>query len=125
MILGLGTDIVDCVRVKQIREKHSGRFLSNILTGTELALASERNGMDEFIAGRWAAKEAFSKALGCGISPDCSFVEIQILPNPQGRPEITLFGETLAATKRCGVQRIHLSISHERCYATAVVILED
>ena len=78
----------------------------------------------EFIAGRWAAKEAFSKALGTGMCAECAFVEIEVLSDERGKPFIRLYAATAETAKRLGVSRIHVSISHERELATAFVVLE-
>ena len=78
----------------------------------------------EFIAGRWAAKEAFSKALGTGMCAECAFVEIEVLSDERGKPFVKLYAATAETAKRLGITRIHVSISHERELATAFVVLE-
>ena len=125
MILGIGTDIADCVRVGSIYAKHGHHFVKNILTPSELERMASFKDPKEFIAGRWAAKEAFSKALGTGMCADCAFVEIEVLSDDRGKPFIRLFSATAETARRLGVGRIHVSISHEREMATAFVVLED
>ena len=124
MILGIGTDIADCVRVGSIYAKHGHHFVKNILTPAELDRMAAFKDPKEFIAGRWAAKEAFSKALGTGMCADCAFVEIEVLSDDRGKPFIRLLGATEETARRLGVARIHVSISHERELATAFVVLE-
>ena len=124
MIYGIGTDIADCARVGSIYAKHGHHFVKNILTPTELERLAELRKPDEFIAGRWAAKEAFSKALGTGMCAECAFVEIEVLTDERGKPFINLYAATAETAKRLGITRIHVSISHERELATAFVILE-
>ena len=124
MIFGIGTDIADCVRVGTIYAKHGHHFVKNILTPAELERMAELKDPKEYIAGRWAAKEAFSKALGTGMCAECAFVEIEVLSNERGKPFVKLYAATAETAKRLGITRIHVSISHERELATAFVVLE-
>lgn len=115
MIKGIGIDIVELNRIKQAFERNE-RLKERILTRNELAqfeqLSQKRK--IEFLAGRFAAKEAFSKAYGTGIGRDLSFQDIEITNDERGKPYVVKpeFG------------RIHLSISHSECYAIAQVIIE-
>ena len=124
MIFGIGTDIADCARVGAIYAKHGHHFVKNILTPAELERMAELKDPKEYIAGRWAAKEAFSKALGTGMCAECAFVEIEVLSDERGKPFVKLYAATAETAKRLGVARIHVSISHERELATAFVVLE-
>ena len=124
MIYGIGTDIADCARVGSIYAKHGHHFVKNILTPAELERLAELKKPDEYIAGRWAAKEAFSKALGTGMCAECAFVEIEVLSDERGKPFVKLYAATAETAKRLGITRIHVSISHERELATAFVVLE-
>ena len=124
MIFGIGTDIADCVRVGSIYAKHGHHFVRNILTPAELERMAELKDPKEYIAGRWAAKEAFSKALGTGMCAECAFVEIEVLSDDRGKPFVKLYAATAETAKRLGITRIHVSISHERELATAFVVLE-
>ena len=124
MIFGIGTDIADCTRVGSIYAKHGHHFVKNILTPAELERMAELKDPKEFIAGRWAAKEAFSKALGTGMCEECAFVEIEVLSDERGKPFVKLYAATAETAKRLGISRIHVSISHERELATAFVVLE-
>ena len=108
MIFGIGTDIADCARVGSIYAKHGHHFVKNILTPAELERMAELKDPKEYIAGRWAAKEAFSKALS----------------DERGKPFVKLYAATAETAKRLGITRIHVSISHERELATAFVVLE-
>lgn len=125
MIKGLGNDIVQISRVREIYEKRGYHFIKNILTPKEIELLNDKTGKAEFIAGRWAAKEAFSKALGTGMCEQCAFVEIELLPDSKGAPHVTLHAETAVTAAAKGIVNIHVSISHEKDYAVATVILED
>ncbi len=121
MILGLGTDITDCARIEKMMLRHGNCFLRRVLTERE---AAEFDGVS-YLAGRWCAKEALSKALGTGIGSRCAFEDIQILRDAEsGRPVMTLSGNAKRTADALGVKRIHLSISHEKLHAVATVILE-
>ncbi len=123
MIIGLGTDIVELTRLDKALRRQS--FAEHVYTVAELA-AAETHGSarSTFLSGRWAAKEALSKALGCGIGAKCSFLDIEILNNSAGAPVATLCGTALETMRELGAKRILLSISHEQSYAVSTVILE-
>ena len=76
MIKGLGIDIVETDRIRQVIERHGEQFLNRVYTPAEQAIGKIRASAHHFYAGRWAAKEAAAKALGCGIGSECSFNEI-------------------------------------------------
>ncbi len=124
MIVGVGTDIIETARIRRVVDRHGERFLSHVLTGTELEIAPERGGKYAFFAGRWAAKEALAKALGTGIGARCGWTDVEILNNSEGKPQIRLTGRARKTAEKKDVSRIHVSISHERALASAVVILE-
>jgi holo-[acyl-carrier protein] synthase len=115
MILGTGIDIVELDRIKTIIERQP-KFIQRILTDREQMVFEKLTGgrKIEFLAGRFAAKEAFSKACGTGIGPELSFLDIEIQTNAKGKPEI------VSPVK----EGVHLSISHSRDYAIAQVIIE-
>lgn len=122
MILGVGTDIADVRRIEKIVRKHAEHFLERLLTPREIAESGDNL---SYIAGRWAAKEALSKALGCGIGVKCAFTDIEILREPlSGRPVLSLSGAARQTAESLGVRKNFLSISHEKFYAVATVILE-
>ena len=121
-IIGLGTDIVEMQRIADVLSERGETFKKRLLTEAENNLPSKRDEVI-FCAGRWAAKEACSKALGCGIGKQCSFTDIEILNALSGQPEITLKGAALARFEQLGGKTICLSISHERHYAVATVII--
>ena len=75
-------------------------------------------------AGRWAAKEAFAKAIGCGFGSDCAWQDLEILNDERGKPVMNITGTALQTFEKIGGKTIHLSVSHEKNYATAFVILE-
>lgn len=118
MIYGTGTDIIEIARVEKAMKKgFCGRFFSE----RENMYFAEKNMRPETVAGNFAAKEAFSKALGTGIS-GFSLKDVEVLRNSCGKPYIEL-EDTLK--KRLDNYKIFVSISHCRDYATAVVIIEE
>lgn len=115
MIKGIGLDIVEMDRIRDSVQR-SGKFISRILTDEEQTLFQQyaENRQIEFLAGRFSAKEAFSKALGTGIGKHCSFHDIEVLKGESGEP-ILLF-------KRKRVNG-YVSITHTKTHAAAQVIL--
>lgn len=122
MILGMGTDIVDLTRLDAAIERNGEAFLRRVYTADEL---SEARGRREYLGGRWAAKEAAVKALGCGIGGECSFTDVEVIDAPSGAPVLKCRAEAARSlAERHGGLRWHVSISHERAYAVATVIIE-
>jgi len=109
----VGTDIVSIKRVKDSIEKFGDRFLDRFLSKSEQNLSSKV----ESIAGYWASKEAISKALGCGIGKELSFLDIEIKKDSKNAPFFII------KNGKFKVRESSLSISHESDYAIAVVIL--
>ena len=122
-IIGLGTDIVEIARIERMLAEYADDFCARVYTPEEMAIAGDRRGRIVFLAGRWAAKEAAAKALGCGIGADCAFTDINITRDDGGRPVLTFSGAAAAYAARLGVSAVKLSISHESRYAVATVIL--
>lgn len=121
MIAGIGTDLIELNRV----EKVISRLTKRILTPNEQAALPEAPGRRlEFVAGRFAAKEAVSKAMGSGIGKMCSFQDIEVLNNEQGKPVVTVSPRVLKALYGTGAVSIHLSISHSEYYAMAMAVIE-
>ena len=122
MIAGIGVDIVQVRRMERWREQpglleryfHPQELAASLARGSTAALS---------LASRFAAKEAFGKALGtgfAGIAPK----DIMVMNHPNGRPELQVFGTALKALERNGANRMHLSLTHERDNAVAMVVLE-
>lgn len=125
MILGTGFDLTSLQRIKALLEKHDERFLTRILTADELAaLPTEPARRVAYAAGRWASKEAAVKALGSGFSAGIGFHDVEIVTMEGGRPELRLHGRARELADEKGVKNLHVSISHERDMAGAMVILE-
>ncbi len=126
MIIGIGTDIVQIARIQATRQQFGEKFVQRILTTAEYTKFSylSTHQQDAWLAKRYAAKEAFVKALGCGIGQFATWHEIEVLNNEQGAPVITLSGKTAdtLATKATHT-KIHISLSDD-LQATAFVVIE-
>lgn len=122
MIAGIGTDIVEIARVA--RAMKSEAFLSRVYTRGEREYADARGrGSAASYAARWAGKEAILKALGTGLR-EGALIEIEILPDALGAPQVRLYGRFKEIFEERGVKKIWLSLSHSREYATAQCVLE-
>jgi holo-[acyl-carrier protein] synthase len=115
MISGIGIDIIELDRIKTIIDRQP-RFIQRILTKSEQQIFETLTPTRqvEFLAGRFAAKEAFAKAKGTGIGNELSFQDIEVQPDSKGKPQI------IKPVQEC----VHLSISHSKDYAIAQVIIE-
>ena len=120
MIIGIGTDIIEIERVRRaVANEH---FTQRVFTETEIKYCESRGkGSAASYAARFAAKEAFFKALGTGIVT--ALKEVEVRNNSFGKPEIFISGATKNLADKKGVTEIFLSLSHSREYATAVVVL--
>ena len=122
-MIGIGTDIVAVGRIARLLERYDQRFTQRIFRPDEIALADRRGPRRAAtLAARWAAKEAFLKALG---RPTAGIVarDIEVLRDRAGRPTRLLHGTAAAALATVGGQEAHLSLSHEESFAIAVVIV--
>lgn len=138
MILGIGHDVTEIVRVKSILSGNiAERFLQRVLAVKELEYARSRFGREcddktimwskrwiEFTAGRFAAKEAVVKALGCGIGSLVGFQDIAILPDGAGKPVCNVSQEALRRLGLSHEVRIHVSITHTEELASAFAVVE-
>jgi holo-[acyl-carrier protein] synthase len=118
-IVGIGTDIVECVRIAQIIEKHGELFLERVFTPREMRYCQGRKNATEHFAGRWAAKEAILKCLGTGWRKGICWTEIEVRNNFEGAPHVQLSGAAGDQAEKLNVTDIWLTISHCRTYATA------
>lgn len=123
MIIGIGTDVVDVPRIQAALEEYGERFLVKVFTDEEIAYCN-RFGDTRFLhyAARFAAKEAFSKAVKTGMRDGMSFKQVGIRNLPSGEPVMELFG---TMKERWGSHTIHVSLSHTATVALAVVVIES
>jgi holo-[acyl-carrier protein] synthase len=122
MILGIGIDLMDIEKI----EKHiqSDVHLRKVFTPAEIRECKSVVRSAERFAGRFAAKEAFMKAIGKGIRQEVWFTQIEVLNNQDGQPYIQVKGEAEAWLRTLSARNIHVSITHTRKNAAAIVILE-
>lgn len=122
MIHGIGVDIIEISRIKRAIERNAN-FISKMFSKNEIEYLQSRNMRPEFVAGRFAAKEAVAKALGTGFR-GFDFKDIEIDRTTLGKPIVLLKGKAKIMDKKWGKYKIHLSISHSRENAIAYAILE-
>ena len=118
-IHGIGTDIVDCLRIAQMIERHGELFVGRVYTEHEIDYCSARAAATQHYAGRWAAKEAVMKALGTTWRRGIGWRDIEIRSQRGSLPAVALHGAARDVVSRARIRRIHLSISHCRTHATA------
>lgn len=123
MILGIGIDITDIERIEGLLQRHRERFLNRVFTPHEIDACAMRHHAPTFLSGRFAAKEAAFKALGTGRFSGVSFREISV-ETAHGAPNLILTGKAHELARDLGVTKTHVSISHDRGCAVAVVIVE-
>ena len=126
MIYGIGTDIVDIKRIEKSLKSHGNKFLKKIFLKNEIFYCEKKKNPAAFYAKRFAAKEAFSKALGTGIRKGISFKNIEVKNDISGKPFIKLNGEAEIFLKKKIKNKkysVHLSLSDESFLAQAFVLI--
>lgn len=113
----IGIDLVKTDRIKRFIERYGDKALQRFLHPSEMDLVKNH----KTAAGFWAAKEAFSKAIGSGIGEQCSFFDIEICKTPTGAPQLKISAKV---TREFGIRSSSLSITHDGDYAIAVVAVE-
>ena len=125
-IFGIGTDIVNIRRIEQLLKKHKFSFKNKIFSKKEISYCEKKINSSAFYAKRFAAKEAFSKALGTGIRKGVNLKNIEITNNVHGKPSISLKGNLANYLKKkikCKKYDIHLYLSDDKPWAQATVII--
>ena len=125
MIVGSGIDLAEIGRIRHSIDRYGSRFLSRIYTAAEQAYCLRKRNAAESFAARFAAKEAGAKALGTGISQGVSWLEIEVVRQPGGRPSLQFHGRAAQFAARLGAVHIALSITHTGTLAMASVVLEN
>lgn len=125
MILGTGIDIIEVERIEASYEKFGERFLNRILVKGEMEYCLSHKKPGPFLAARFAAKEAVSKAFGTGIGAQLSWQDIEVKRKESGEPYVIMHGNGLELMKQRGARIVHLTISHTEKHATAMAILES
>ncbi len=122
MIVGLGTDIVEIVRIGQMVERHGELFLNRVFTEDENRYCRRKKELYQHYAGRWAAKESVMKTLGTGWSRGVGWKDIEVRSERSGRPTIALYGGAAEVAGQLGIERVLVTISHCRTFATATAV---
>lgn len=130
MIVGIGVDVVELSRMRRLLSRYGSSLLDRLLTTPEKETLSATDAhLDKFfhitfVAGRFAAKEAFTKALGTGFSNGIACRDISVLSHPTGAPYIVCTGMARVCLEEMDTPTVHVSISHGRETAIAMVVLE-
>ena len=123
-IVGTGIDIVECLRIAQMIERHGELFITRVYTDSEIEYCTTRKAATQHYAGRWAAKEAVLKALGTGWRRGIGWRDIEIRNDKNGAPTVKLRGGARDVMEAAGIQAMHVTISHCRSFAVAYVVAE-
>jgi len=121
-VIGIGTDIVECLRIAKMIERHGEMFINRVYTELEIAYCRERKEATQHYAGRWAAKEAVLKAIGTGWVKGISWRDVEVRNDRAGRPSIRFRGGARDKVEQLGIGRMLISISHCRSHATAYAL---
>lgn len=123
MIEGVGIDNVEVARMKNLIDKNN-LFRDRVFTPQEIEYCMSQNNYAQSFAARFAAKEAFAKALGTGFIGNLDFRQIEVCKDNLGKPYLSLSGEASLLAQNKNIATIHLSLTHTSSIASAVVILE-
>jgi len=121
-VVGIGTDIIECLRIAQMVQRHGEQFIQRVYTPHEIQYCQARKESTQHFAGRWAAKEAVLKALGTGWVRGISWRDVEVRTETSGRPSILLRGGARAVCDQLGITEVLISISHCRSHATAYAL---
>jgi len=124
MIAGIGIDIVLISRIEKLIERYGERFLRRVYSDPEIAEGTKCRKNSHFFAGRFAAREAFFKAIGTGLGEGLALKDVNVTTTEKGQPGLNFSGRLEQILRSKGINRSHLSISHEGDIAQAVVIIE-
>lgn len=123
MITGIGIDIIEVARIKKVLEKNPA-FKEKVFTKHEIEYCESKADPGLSYSVRFAAKEAFMKAMGTGWNHEVSWIEIETITDISGSPKLNISGNTKSAMLNRNISSCHLSLSHEKEYSVACVVLE-
>jgi len=124
-VYGVGIDLVRVERLEKSLEKWGARFRERVFTAHEIEHCSRRKNSVSCLALRFAAKEAFAKALGTGIRAPLSWLDIEVRNHAGGKPEVFLSSRAARYSRDRGILAWHLSLTDDGAYGAAVVVLES
>ena len=122
MIIGIGTDIVEVERIAKSIEKIAFKY--KVFSKTEIVYCETKKNKAESYAARFAAKEAFFKALGRGWRDGMAFNEVEIINDSLGKPTLNVLGKTAKIVAKKNIKSIHVSLSHIKQLAMAMITIE-
>jgi holo-[acyl-carrier protein] synthase len=125
MIYGIGSDIVAIERFQRFVDCGNSALIERLFTPAERSCCGHRKDMASCLAARFAAKEAFLKALGTGLRDGVSWLDMEVSNNELGKPVLALSGKAAEQFQYKGITSIHLSLSHDGGNAIAMVVLES
>ncbi len=121
-IIGIGTDITECLRIARMIERHGELFINRVYTTEEISYCQSRKQATQHFTGRWAAKEAVLKALGTGWRRGITWRDVEVRNEPSGKPVVAVRGGAKEVVEQLGISQLLISISHCRSHATATAI---
>lgn len=122
-VMGIGTDLIECERVRGLYTRHAARFLEKVYTPAERTYCLQMRDPVPYLAARFAAKEAVAKCVGTGIGADLGWHSIEVIKGPRGEPGIELDAKGKALIAALGASRIVISLAHTENYGHAVALL--
>ena len=125
MICGIGIDLVENARLEKIIEKWGVKFLNRVFSSGEIQYCGKHVQSSIHYGARFAAKESFLKALGIGLGRGVKLSDIEVVHDKNGKPVLALCGEAKVQIEKRNITKIHLSLTHTKKYATAIVLLEN
>jgi holo-[acyl-carrier protein] synthase len=125
MIYGVGIDLVEVPRIEGILKRWGDRFLDRVYAQGEIEYCKNKAFPAIHLAARFAVKESFLKSLGMGLGMGIKLNEIEVSNNALGRPALKMNAKLIAMLDNLGVKAIHLSMTHTREHAQAIVVLES
>ena len=123
-ILGIGTDIVECLRIAQMIERYGELFIQRVYSELEISYCSTKSAATQHYAGRWVAKEAVLRALGTSWRRGIRWRDVEIRQHVGRAPTIAMGGRARDVLQRSGIRKMHISISHCRSHAIGYAIAE-
>lgn len=123
-ILGLGTDIVEVERIKQVMDRNGHRLAQRLLSEAEYQNYQQHAQPVRYLAKRFAVKEAAAKALGTGIRGGLAFNQFEVYNDQLGKPCLRFYGQAQMMIEQMGIKHVHVTLADERRYACATVIME-
>lgn len=124
MICGVGTDLVENSRLGKIIEKWGEKFLKRVFSEGEIQYCGRHIHSITHYGARFAAKESFLKALGIGLGMGVKLSDVEVVHDEKGKPELVLHGDAQTQLEKINITKIHLSLTHTKNYAAAIVVLE-